>query len=77
MKAEKSIYLCDECGEGSVQWLGRCPACATFGSMREERKEPARGRSSSSKAQPIQMKHVGEEPLRIKVRNIAGDEVVA
>jgi len=76
MKAEKSIYLCDECGEGSVQWLGRCPACATFGSMREERKEPARGRSSSSKAQPIQMKQVGEEPLRIKVGMAELDRVL-
>ncbi|OFW55574.1 MAG: DNA repair protein RadA [Candidatus Solincola sediminis] len=67
MKATRSIYACEECGEGSAQWLGRCPACGAFGTMREERKEPARGRAASSKRAPIQMKQVGEEPLRVEV----------
>lgn len=67
MKAGKSIYMCEECGEGSIQWLGRCPACGSFGSMREEKKEPAKGRESGRKAGPVQMEHVGDDPVRVKV----------
>ncbi len=37
MKAERSYFICEECGEGSLQWLGRCPACGSFGTMHEER----------------------------------------
>ncbi len=67
MKTARSIYACEECGEGSAQWLGRCPACGSFGTMREERKEPARGRKSSGGTIAIQMKQVGEEPQRLRV----------
>ncbi|MBC7230815.1 MAG: DNA repair protein RadA [Actinobacteria bacterium] len=42
MKAERSYFICQECGEGSLQWLGRCPACGSFGTMQEERQDSFR-----------------------------------
>lgn len=65
MKA-RTIYACEECGEGSAQWLGRCPACGTYGSMREEKKEPVGAKTSSGGTVAIQMKQVGEEPDRLE-----------
>jgi DNA repair protein RadA/Sms len=67
MKTARLIYACEECGEGSAQWLGRCPACGSFGTMREEKMEPAKGRESPGRSAAIQMKQVGEEPERLAV----------
>lgn len=30
-------YVCSECGTASPRWLGRCPGCAAFGTLVEER----------------------------------------
>ncbi|MDD3717317.1 MAG: DNA repair protein RadA [Actinomycetota bacterium] len=65
MKAERSHYVCEECGEASVQWLGRCPACGSFGTMREERKETPRSESSGTRAEPLLLSSVEEEGPRI------------
>jgi DNA repair protein RadA/Sms len=67
MKADRSIYVCEECGEASVKWLGRCPSCGIFGSMREERMEATGGRAAAGKAEPLRMHQVGEERPRINV----------
>lgn len=67
MKAERSIYVCEECGEASIQWLGRCPACGSFGTMREEKKETPKGGASGTRAEPLQMRRIGEEPTRLTV----------
>lgn len=32
----KSRYVCQECGAQSIQWLGKCPACAAWNTMVEE-----------------------------------------
>jgi hypothetical protein len=67
-KADRSvIYLCEECGEGSAQWLGRCPACGVFGSMRREVKEAPGGRAAAPRAEPLMMHEVGREPPRGEV----------
>ncbi|HSI97844.1 MAG TPA: DNA repair protein RadA [Gaiellaceae bacterium] len=29
-------YVCSECGTASPRWLGKCPGCATFGTLVEE-----------------------------------------
>lgn len=37
-KKSKTVFACSECGHESARWLGRCPACGEWESMREERK---------------------------------------
>ncbi|MDD2553461.1 MAG: DNA repair protein RadA [Desulfotomaculaceae bacterium] len=32
----KTKYLCQECGQQSARWLGRCPGCGTWNSLIEE-----------------------------------------
>ncbi len=36
MPKSKSVYICNECGEQSSQWFGKCPACGTYNSLEEE-----------------------------------------
>lgn len=33
----KSIYVCQNCGNNSAQWLGRCPACGNWNTFVEEK----------------------------------------
>lgn len=67
MKTERSLYVCAECGEGSAQWLGRCPACGSFGTMREERKESLGAVSPGMSAEPLRMVELGKDTPRVLV----------
>jgi DNA repair protein RadA/Sms len=67
MKAERSLYICEDCGEASIQWLGRCPSCGSFGTMREEHREAPRGGRSTRRAEPLRMGSVEEERPRLVV----------
>src|SRR5436189_3602582 len=35
------LHACSECGYTSGRWLGKCPGCGSFGTLVEERQEPA------------------------------------
>ncbi len=39
MAKTRTMYVCGECGNESSKWLGRCPACGKWNSMREIRVE--------------------------------------
>ncbi|MDI7252398.1 MAG: AAA family ATPase, partial [Actinomycetota bacterium] len=67
MKAGKTFYVCSECGESSAQWLGRCPACGSFGTMLKESPEPRGQRSTLSAARPLRMVELGDEAPRLRV----------
>lgn len=67
MKA-KTSFSCQSCGHQSPRWLGRCPDCAGWNTMKEERQAPTgRGRpvamrASQAKATPIgDIEVVGED----------------
>jgi len=34
---EKTRFVCQSCGYVSLKWLGRCPECGNWESLREER----------------------------------------
>ncbi len=65
MAKTKTMYVCTECGQESAQWLGRCPACGQWNTMKEFReakaaperitlpKAPAGGRNAGSIPTPI------------------------
>ena len=49
-RAPRTIFACQECGNQSSKWLGRCPECGNWNSYVEEqvRAEPA-GRASGAR----------------------------
>ncbi|HWT82066.1 MAG TPA: DNA repair protein RadA, partial [Candidatus Methylomirabilis sp.] len=49
MAGKRSYYECQQCGHQSPRWLGRCPDCATWGSLTEVFAPAA---DSSSTARP-------------------------
>ena len=36
MTKTKSLYVCQQCGQQSVKWVGRCPGCDQWATMTEE-----------------------------------------
>jgi len=70
MAKTKTVYVCNNCGNDSPKWLGKCPVCGEWNTYVEEivRKDSSsRGNSNLfeiSKAKPLLLKEVetGEEP---------------
>lgn len=38
---QKTVYVCENCGQESQKWMGRCPACGQWNTMREFKVAPA------------------------------------
>lgn len=69
----KSVWMCSECGNESLRWEGRCPACGAWNSMIEEKVASTPSRSPSpvashgkSMAQPLNAITTSDLP-RIKM----------
>lgn len=35
MSKQKSVFVCDYCGQESVRWVGKCPSCGRWNTMKE------------------------------------------
>ena len=47
----KTVYVCNQCGETSPRWLGRCPSCGAWNTMTEDVvAEPAKTAGGKSAA---------------------------
>ena len=70
-KGPRTVYRCSGCGHVEIRWLGRCPACAEFGTLIEEleHREPPRPGSAlvSDGAAPIAATEVAELDARHRV----------
>ena len=48
---EKIMYVCDNCGQESAKWIGKCPACGQWNTFKEIRSlppTPSKGRGGFS-----------------------------
>lgn len=70
MAKEKVVYVCSECGQESLRWIGKCPSCGAWNTFKEEiiRKEPVSKRPLSRmepvKSKPLVLDDIkgGDEP---------------
>lgn len=67
-KKERIHYVCSECGERSLRWFGRCPACEGWNTLAEEAVAPntlskrtAHGAVKSVQSQPLGASGAHEE----------------
>ncbi|MBI5411355.1 MAG: AAA family ATPase, partial [Nitrospirae bacterium] len=70
----KTSFFCQTCGHQAPRWLGRCPDCGRWNSLKEERivapgkGRPVAARLVASKATPIDaIEVVGENRLRTEI----------
>lgn len=56
MPKAKTLWYCTECGNESPKWMGRCPACGEWNTMKEAPSADARGtqnRRSTERRSPL------------------------
>jgi len=58
MKA-KTIFYCTECGNESIKWQGRCPACGSWNTLVEQ---PVEKNTQSGKSR---LAYIGSNPMRL------------
>lgn len=69
MAKEKTIYVCNHCGQDSPKWIGKCPSCGSWNTYVAQlvRKEPSHLRPTAAietgKTKPIKLANIspGEE----------------
>lgn len=50
MAKDKLMYVCEQCGQESAKWLGKCPACGQWGTMKEFRVKSEKPTSAVARA---------------------------
>lgn len=49
MAKSKTVFVCNECGNESMKWLGKCPACNSWNSFFEQKIVESKGSSLKAK----------------------------
>lgn len=63
MAKDRTVYVCDYCGHESVRWVGKCPACNRWNTMKEMTIRAEKALSVASRAA---LKAAGAETERHK-----------
>src|SRR5512147_3206211 len=67
MKA-KTSFSCQACGHQTPRWLGRCPDCGGWNTMKEERQ------ASTGKGRPVEMKTAQAKATPIAEIEVVGED---
>ena len=68
MVKEKTMYVCSECGQEATKWVGKCPACGEWNTMKEIRLGSAAStlqKSGSAHFLPISS-HSSNKPVLVQ-----------
>lgn len=72
MSKQKTAYVCTECGEESNKWLGQCPSCKEWNTIKEIRLAPANKSRGSLASKPSSASRSGfAGALTKEVQNLA------
>lgn len=63
-KKNKTVFICQECGTEHLQWMGKCTACGTWGSLIEEVVVPEKSDDVRSRSSSAKQGSKGPRPLR-------------
>ncbi|NTV90274.1 MAG: AAA family ATPase, partial [Clostridiales bacterium] len=58
----KSIYICSFCGHQEAKWIGKCPSCQKWDSMKEQTLDSNKGSQSRT----------GNRVEAVRLQNVAG-----
>jgi len=74
MKKSTISFVCQECGYDSPQWLGKCPECGMWGSLREISHfvETSRDRQNSIVKTSVEPKRLDQIKFQKKLRLLTG-----
>jgi DNA repair protein RadA/Sms len=55
---QKTFFVCQSCGQRSLKWLGRCPACNEWNTLVEEAAESVSRKKKSPSATPVPLREI-------------------
>jgi DNA repair protein RadA/Sms len=58
MKKENTIYICENCGNESLQWTGRCFACGEWNTLKEVKGVKGKGVGDKERIKPEKLRDV-------------------
>lgn len=70
---EKTVYVCDNCGQEMPKWVGRCPSCGQWNTFKELTVRPA-APTAASRAQHALSDGQRREPRPVPLADIAAAE---
>lgn len=74
MAKDKIAYVCDNCGQESSKWMGRCPSCGQWNTFKEIRISADTGTmAAKSAAMSVRTAKEKNRPLRLKDINAADE----
>ena len=71
-KKTKTAFFCQECGNKSLKWMGRCPACGAWNSLVEETMEAKPGRGDHPRWERHQPLPITEITPESNIRSTSG-----
>ena len=72
MAKDKIAYVCENCGQESAKWIGKCPSCGQWNTFKEIRISNETGtRAARSAAHAVNMSRNGHSSTPVRLRDIA------
>jgi DNA repair protein RadA/Sms len=68
MAKDKIVYVCDNCGQESPKWIGKCPACGQWNTFKELRVAGAESGTQAARSAAASVRahrQGGSHPLRL------------
>ena len=68
---QKSIFMCESCGHETYKWMGKCPRCSGWDTIKEIKVEPEESRESD-RARPVVIEddEVAEERIILGIEEM-------
>lgn len=75
MAKDKTVYVCENCGQESLRWVGRCPSCQQWNTMKEVTIRSDKPVSGATRAALKAAGHDGlQKSLPVPMSEIRADE---
>ena len=73
MAKEKTVYVCDHCGQESSKWQGKCPACGQWNTFKELRLHTSSARNAEVQARHALTGLDGHKAQPVPLRNVSAE----
>lgn len=66
MAKERIAYVCDNCGQESSKWIGKCPSCGLWNTFKEIRLGSSSAGNAARNSTLSAGKAAGMKPMKLK-----------
>ena len=76
MAKDKIMYVCEECGQEATKWVGKCPACGRWNTMKEFKVSPSPRSPRGGESLPSSLRGSLEGTAPQRLQDIQADAEV-